>query len=64
MEDPEKNDAVHRSQQEIMQIQSLSYYLIGIIGNIVSLLVSGFIIFKLMPFAVIAMVSWMILGKT
>jgi hypothetical protein len=57
MEDPDKNNVIHRGQQEIMQIQTLFYSLLGLVGNIVSLLISGFIIFKLMPLAVVVMIS-------
>ena len=49
MEDPNKNNVIHRGMNEIQQLPNLFFSFIVLVANIVNVIISGIAIFYFMP---------------
>lgn len=49
MEDPNKNNVIHRGMNEIQQLPNLFFSLVYLIANIANVIISGIAIFYFMP---------------
>lgn len=49
MEDPNKNNVIHRGMNEIQQLPSLFFSFIYLMANIANVIISGVAIFYFMP---------------
>lgn len=49
MEDPDKNNVIHRGMREISQLPSLFYSFVSVIADVINVIISGIAIFYFMP---------------
>lgn len=61
MEDPNKNNVIHRGMNEIQQLPNLFFSFVALVANIVNVIISGIAIFYFMPVLLWVTSCWMIL---
>jgi hypothetical protein len=49
MEDPEKNNIIHRGMNEVTQLPSLFFTFIDLIADVVNVIITGIAIFYFLP---------------